>query len=44
MTECLHKHGICIIRDTRVDEKDNDAYIDLMEEYFEETSKAFYDG
>ena len=44
VADSFHKYGICIIRDPRVDMKDNDDYIDLMEEYFEKKGKAFYDG
>lgn len=31
VAECLHKYGILIWRDPRVNEQDNDEYIDLME-------------
>ena len=34
VAECLHKYGILIIRDPRVNEEHNDSYLDLMEEYF----------
>jgi len=44
VTECLHKFGILIIRDPRVDMKDNEEYIDLMEDYFERTGELFYTG
>ena len=44
VAECFHKYGILIIRDPRVDMKDNDEYIDLMEEYFEKKGQSFYAG
>ena len=44
VTECFHKFGILIIRDPRVDMKDNEEYIDLMEDYFERTGELFYTG
>lgn len=33
-----------MIKDPRVDEQDNEEYIDLMERYFAETGKRFYAG
>lgn len=44
VAESFHKYGICIIRDPRVDMKDNDDYIDLMEEYFEKKGQQYYAG
>ena len=44
VAECFHKFGILLIRDPRVDMKDNDDYIDLMEDYFERTGELFYSG
>ena len=44
VAECFHKFGILFIRDPRVDHKDNDNYIDLMEDYFEKTGELFYTG
>lgn len=44
VAECLHKFGILIIRDPRVNMKDNEEYIDLMENYFERTGELFYTG
>ena len=41
MEECkkvahaFHHYGICIVRDPRVNEKDNNTFIDMMERYFE---------
>jgi len=33
-----------LIKDPRVDMKDNDEYIDLMEDYFAQTGDKFYAG
>jgi hypothetical protein len=35
VAESLHQNGILIIKDPRVDEHDNDEYIDMMEKYFQ---------
>lgn len=35
VAESLHKFGILIIKDPRIDEQDNEDYLDLMESYFE---------
>lgn len=34
VAEALHKYGCLLVRDPRVDEKDNAVFIDQMEEYF----------
>ena len=44
VAKSLHEFGILIWRDPRVDEKDNEDYIDLMEEYFEKESRKHYKG
>jgi hypothetical protein len=44
VAECLHKFGILIVRDPRVDFQANEEYIDLMEDYFERTGELFYTG
>ena len=31
----FHNYGLCIVRDPRVNEKDNSVFIDMMERYFE---------
>jgi hypothetical protein len=33
-----------LIRDPRVDFEENENYIDLMEDYFEQTGEQFYQG
>lgn len=44
VAECFHKYGILLVKDPRVNEKDNDDYIDLMEDYFEQAGDRFYKG
>ena len=44
VAECFHKYGILLVKDPRVDEKDNDNYIDMMEDYFEQAGDRFYKG
>ena len=44
VAECLHKYGILIVRDPRVNDKDNDDYIDLMEKYFDSRGNILYSG
>ena len=35
VAESLHKFGILIWKDPRVNEKDNEDYLDMVEQYFE---------
>ena len=44
MSECLHKFGILLIKDPRVEFKDNETYINMMEEYFEQVGDKYYRG
>lgn len=44
VAECFHKFGILLIKDPRVDFQDNDNYIDMMEDYFEQIGDQFYAG
>jgi hypothetical protein len=44
VAESFHKFGIIFVRDPRVDFSANDEYIDVMEDYFEQTGNRFYDG
>lgn len=44
VADSLHKYGILIVRDPRVHEQDNEDYIELMEEYFEQASRKYYSG
>jgi isopenicillin N synthase-like dioxygenase len=34
VAECFHKYGILVLRDPRVDEQDNNIFVDMMERYF----------
>ncbi len=40
----LHDFGILIWKDPRIVEKDNEDYLDMMEEYFEFQSRRHYKG
>jgi hypothetical protein len=44
VAECFHNFGILLIKDPRVNMQDNEAYIDMMEDYFEKTGNKFYAG
>lgn len=44
VADSLHQYGILIWRDPRVNEQDNEDYLDLMENYFSTTSKKYYEG
>lgn len=40
----LHKFGILIVKDPRVNHKTNEEYIDMVESYFEIQGEKFYRG
>lgn len=40
----FHKFGILKFKDPRVNEKDNEDYIDMVEKYFDSVSKKYYAG
>ena len=40
----LHHFGILIVKDPRVDENENDDYLDLVEKYFDNAGKKYYAG
>jgi hypothetical protein len=44
VAQSLHQFGILIWHDPRVDEQDNEDYIDMMERYFEHESRKLYSG
>ena len=44
VADCFHRYGIILIRDPRVNMRDNDEYIDLMENYFADVGSRFYAG
>lgn len=35
VAEALHKYGVCVVKDPRVSEDDNNTFLDMMEKYFE---------
>ncbi|XP_037034542.1 uncharacterized protein LOC119073265 [Bradysia coprophila] len=37
VVQSLHEHGILIVKDTRATQEDNDSFINVMEQYFEQT-------
>lgn len=44
MAHCLHKYGILVFKDPRAPESENEEYIDLMENYFEQVAEKFRSG
>lgn len=44
VAESLHKYGILVFKDPRVNHSDNDEYIDMMEKYFSTRGELFYTG
>jgi isopenicillin N synthase-like dioxygenase len=44
VVQCLHKFGLLTVRDPRVDYKDNDTYVDMMEEFFAKAGAKFEKG
>lgn len=44
VSHSLNKYGILIWRDPRIQEQDNEDYLDLMEDYFEAESRKHYAG
>lgn len=40
----LHKFGILLVRDPRVNHNTNEEYIDMVENYFEKVGEQFYKG
>jgi hypothetical protein len=42
VAKALHEYGCLIIKDPRVQPKDNDKFIDMLEKYFYDRSKSFY--
>jgi len=35
VAEALHKYGVCVVKDHRVSEENNNRFLDMMEKYFE---------
>ena len=44
VVESLHKYGILIMKDPRINEEDNEEYLTLLEKYFETRGSQFYAG
>jgi isopenicillin N synthase-like dioxygenase len=44
VAESLRKYGILILKDPRINEHDNEEYIEMMEKYFETRGEMFYAG
>lgn len=35
VADALHKYGLCVVRDPRVQESENNIFVEMMERYFE---------
>lgn len=44
VAQSLHQYGILVWKDPRVNEQDNEDYLDMMEQYFESESRKLYKG
>jgi len=44
VADSLHRFGVLVVRDPRVNHNDNEQYIDMMEKYFENVGEAYYRG
>lgn len=44
MAEALHKYGCLVIKDPRVNQPENDRFLDMMERYFDSRGKELYAG
>lgn len=44
VAESFHTFGICKMKDPRVNAKDNDDFINMVEKYFNIVGKKFYAG
>ena len=42
--ECLHNYGVVVMKDERVNEKDNEDYCEMVERYFSKRGDQFYRG
>ena len=40
--DCMHKTGVMILRDPRVNESENEQFLDMMESYYEQASAKYY--
>ena len=44
VADCLHKYGILAVKDPRVNHEESEAFIDMIESYFETVGEAYYRG
>lgn len=44
IAEALHKYGCLVIKDPRVNQSENDKFLDMMEKFFDSRSKEHYNG
>jgi len=42
--DCLHDTGIIVVKDNRVEEKDNQVFVKMMEKYYDKVGKDLYAG
>lgn len=42
VAEALHKYGCLVIKDPRVNQAENDRFLDTLERYFDKRSKDYY--
>lgn len=42
VAESMHKYGILIMKDPRIQEKDNEDYLTMLEQYFESRGDQYY--
>lgn len=42
--ESLHLYGVIILKDSSINEKDNEEYCQMVEDYFARRGHDFYDG
>ena len=43
VAEALHKYGCLVIKDPRVNQAQNDKFLDTLEKYFNTRSKQYYE-
>lgn len=44
VSDALHTYGCFLIKDPRVNFKDNDKYLDMMERYYQARAKSYHEG
>jgi isopenicillin N synthase-like dioxygenase len=42
--DCLHNYGVVVLKDARVNEKDNEDYCEMVEKYFSLRGEQYYKG